>query len=883
MLAVGCSGGSSPARIAAPGCTQAGGVAASPEQSGLCLVSCNLGCTSSGCSINQIAQNQPATLVFNQDIDPASVTTASLSLRTASGEQPQGRLLVNGPVVQFVPEVLTVGAQSFFGFRGGETYTMRLPGGSAEINALRASSGDPLISTYTCSLDISGGIVDLDEQPPRARLVSPGAQFGVPSASTIVIEFSEVISSASFVTSTAATRPVQILVRTTIPGAGSNPQCDPQSPTTQVFGQWDLENDPVSQVTRATFRPDSAIPGGVCVDVNITSAVEDLSGKPAQGQTFTYFTLTERKDPVELVEDFSNDLNLDREYSSGEWSDGTAKPGPIGMTGQLGDFDYRMGDEVEPNVFEWSTDDFSIPRTFTVNGEKNWTLSGLDERITDGVFEFSRFTIPPGVTVRFVGSRPARVFVRGELEVLGQLDVAGQSQDRWDGRDSMGQPGGLSGANGGPAGAGGGGRGANQGDGLGPSPEFDGAPGDTVQVQAGHAYAGLEVGSAGLGSGQYPPGGTDQEVVDRFAALQPLELSAQIAAGGGGAGFATDGQPGTVVMSPLGTHGDDGGAGTFFGPMTGVPAAPLLPIPPGVTVFDHLLVGGSGGGGAGSHPFGSNHTFVLASISLWRSGGGGGGGGGSLGLRVGGNFSLDEDAVITAAGGSTADSTYLNNLGLPGGGGSGGSLVVQVGGLIDQQGTLDVSGGRGGAASADGVVPGLSVKSGDGSDGYLRLETTGTPDPSLLGDPARVLPGPTVPSVTVDALTEIDAVSGARSLWYSSGQVFPPIFLRYEIDVSVDGQLQRYSDDPTQGALGAAGPTAPVELLLQGASLTPAGGVDPDTVRPWRAFAGDHGSAGELSLNNDRPQAVRFLLLFHQVPGGPTVEVERLALWFQPF
>ena len=75
---------------------------ASGDPKAFCLTTCNLGCSLAGCTINAIAQNQPIFLQFNQDVDPNSVDSGSVSLRTPNGEEPQGRLIVNGPIVQFV-------------------------------------------------------------------------------------------------------------------------------------------------------------------------------------------------------------------------------------------------------------------------------------------------------------------------------------------------------------------------------------------------------------------------------------------------------------------------------------------------------------------------------------------------------------------------------------------------------------------------------------------------------------------------------------------------------------------------------------------------------------------------------------------------------------
>src|SRR6185295_2272471 len=47
--------------------------------------------------------------------------------------------------------------------------------------------------------------------------------------------------------------------------------------------------------------------------------------------------------------------------------------------------------------------------------------------ITDGIFEFSRLRVDAGGVLRFKGSQPARILVRGEAAISGLIDVSGTS------------------------------------------------------------------------------------------------------------------------------------------------------------------------------------------------------------------------------------------------------------------------------------------------------------------------------------------------------------------------------------------------------------------------------------------------------------------------
>src|SRR5262245_55046037 len=141
----GCSGGSAADLNVASACTGA-------ATNAVCLDGCSLGCRGNTCDVTDIAQNENIVLRFSQAMDPHFVNENTIQFRTASGALPVGDFLVNGNIVEFVPKVLTIGAQSFFGFAAGETYTMTLPGGLGERNAVRGTSGDPLDVTTTCTL-----------------------------------------------------------------------------------------------------------------------------------------------------------------------------------------------------------------------------------------------------------------------------------------------------------------------------------------------------------------------------------------------------------------------------------------------------------------------------------------------------------------------------------------------------------------------------------------------------------------------------------------------------------------------------------------------------------------------------------------------------------
>ena len=149
----GCSGGSSGAASGASISCETGG-------QGMCVTRCNLGCSITGCNITEIAVNQPLSFDFNLDVNPDTVNSNTIKLRTASGNEPVGSFLVQGNTVFFFPEAKVVGQQTFFGFESGQTYTLTIPSGDDAFQTVESMSRDQVAQTFTCRLNVSRGIVD---------------------------------------------------------------------------------------------------------------------------------------------------------------------------------------------------------------------------------------------------------------------------------------------------------------------------------------------------------------------------------------------------------------------------------------------------------------------------------------------------------------------------------------------------------------------------------------------------------------------------------------------------------------------------------------------------------------------------------------------------
>ncbi|HEX6811056.1 MAG TPA: Ig-like domain-containing protein [Planctomycetota bacterium] len=833
----------------------------------ICLESCNLGCTSTGCARTDIAQNEIIILQFSEDIDPASVTSSSVRFRTAAGNPPVGELFVNGKFVEFVPTLSISGGQTYFGFAPGETYTMTIIGGEEEPAVVRGTSGKPFGRTLTCTLASTNGIVDLNQVPPYATLVrpTPSQVNSAPRTTDILLEFNELIDPTPFLGGTQI--PVTFSLRRTRPGIGGAIECDPASQPQTLVGSPNLTFDAARGISVLQFQPAQLLPGNVCVEIGITDGVRDMSGRSAQPDNFSFVTEVVPLEDRTIEEPFDNADFLDRESSAAKWEGGTATFARIGGDGTHGTLQALLEAILVGGVpgctylgvippvtgkrtFQISTDNTVIPEANTTTGDP---IS-----VSDGRFFFDKMVVPGDVRLRFVGNSAPVFTVVGRLDILGEIEVMGQSILAMPLTVTpSGQLGGTGGIFGGS-----GGQGGDKCSGVFVATQANnGRNGTDARVTGGHAYGSSVSGTGGRGSLVFPANGLNTSLYFGSTTSSPPSYCVSAVAGGSGGGYLVAGQEGRVVSN---NHGSPPPLLTAMGPSApGGNALQLFPYPViGAQKSSvHFLVGGAGGGGSAS-----NASFCLFSARNWAPGAGGGGGGGAIALRSGGSLRLASTGRILANGGSAANSPGGVAAGqqcAPAGGGSGGSIVLQTGTdditLVELLGLIDVRGGLGGdfnRSSPTPITPPLGavvvIDGGNGSPGFVRFEMPGNPTPSQL---PGMLPAATTDNVAT--LGERDEVVACRSNFYSTGEIFGPQYVHYEIHAVVDGVPTVFSDDPAISTTPAL-PGAPVRALWQAATLDLVT-LEPSDIRPWRTSV--RSSLTQTGIASDGLNGFRFMLM----------------------
>lgn len=846
------------------------------------IETCSLGCgsgqggTQVSCQFNQAAVNQEIAVFFSEPVDEASITSASFEIiDVSSGASPNGtrfRDPHNPRKVLFRPAISFEDDGSInFGFSQDATYRVLLPGsGQGDTGPfIRSESGGSNQSRLSCDIRTSQQAVDLVPGPPSVTILVKTAVTTTTDPSDFVADVP--ITSFPIVTDVWQGSDIQFLFDDLMnPATLANPQTGQSAfvrvevdldgilstpDRVELFGTYVVELDPIQLRTKMTFTPQGGIPSAGSLDplinpdglprqlvITVPNNLQDVAGN-ALANPITASAIPEFVpiDPVILPdadgEDFTDTLNQDVSHSAAGrsdlvvWGDGRLTRGQGGGRGRLGDLVIRSGGTVVLN-----TDSQTFPLdTAGVHDVLTNAIPGVDYNplsiatwptitVTNGAFEFSSLTIESGGTLRIVGNQAARVFVRGNANILGTVDLTGSTPAPKNSQDTLGGVGGA----GGPA----------AGDGADGATRFDYGGSNMIAVGAvdvpnaqvfvdgrrGQGVGGVDFIAAGFGGKHWPaetpltqniapPNNRDLT----FSDISDACLSAQTGRPGGGGGYATDGLPGVpMTLVPNSTDGIPnlpptgppelvGGGG---GPSSDVgleaPTAP--PVIRRLTFEQGYLRGGSGGGGGGATAFGTESNGFSGScldansmVATWRdhSGAGGGGGGGALQLVCGG-AALSISGKIDVGGGDGGsgleavpsddeEAEFRTKRAVPGGGGSGGAIRIQAVNFPSSALSsampprLDISGGAGGRNT-------LGTIGGQGGAGLIRLE--GLNSLPVAADIASLIAPTDTAVVGADALNVLsigswniprlrpESYSGSMSCWMRpEGNFFQIVFL----------------------------------------------------------------------------------------------------------
>ena len=740
------------------------------------ILACSLGCSTStqgvpiSCGKATIKSNEELSIEFTQPVDLSSVTKSSFRIKDAqTGLSPQGVYIVdpnNSRRLIFRPKVtFDQSGSAVFGFKLGNSYSINLNGeDKGQGPYVMSTSGRANVTTLNCIVSVIAGIVDSSPGPSdlsinvdqvtgygsggeilgtvEALVSGPTPVTDVFAQSPIRMRFTDIISPVSILNPGGVTSPtVRISVDPDGQVGGSDDWID-------LPGKFQLEVDEGTLSSILTFRADTGFPSAGTgliprkIVVEVTPGILDLAGSPLSNPgVYSFAPESLAFSEVSLPdggEQFTTPIFIDAANSGAIQSSGQVTPGLGGGAGRHGSLLVNMAN----SPFILNTDSFEV-KNFGVIPEGSLFFPPSDEppadTVTDGVFEFSSLEIEGDGQLVLEGSNPARIFVRGQALVQGQITARGEAPPDDVGVNlghvSSDLAGGAGGS--GSLAAGSGGRGADRPDNTGTTLLFlqgpaNGIPnpGAVVDGTGGEGINGAAVGG-GEGGVHWPNNLPTGWVEYGDLMANDLCQTDQVANPGAGGGYATNGGASDAIWPNPGLN-DPLGVGLIpaVAALGGDPL--LIGITPTVMELSPELGnlrGGSGGGGGGAHIYLTRTTGPafgdclsgLINSYVSHSAAGGGGGGGALQIQAGNEVRIT--GLITLAGGAGGSGTGPGGLALtgqaaPGGGGSGGAALIQARQVLLASLTtsIDIAGGPG------GLGVGLS-RGGDGGAGILRIET----------------------------------------------------------------------------------------------------------------------------------------------------------------
>ena len=761
------------------------------------IVSCSLGCSGSGpggdgqisCGIQDVFVNGELRISFNTAVSDASLTVFTLQVTEGgTGKTPSADRFVDADdpkTVVYRPK-LTFDSSGgpVFGLSSGSSYTLKLPGITEDPSAdfVRSASGTPNKHRMLCTVEASLGILDPKPGPATVEvtvdvvtsydpITGEPATFALGEeadgavdvfrSSKITFLFDDLMNPATLVNPvTGESQSIRVLID---PDGITSDSTDQQP----LLGTFTIFLDQDALTTVVTFESELGFPSAGSdpitkrkVVLDLPPTISDLGGNPLSN--FGQFEFTPEFIPfteTTLEEPFITTAQQDIGATGGDWGQsfaGILLPGIGGGSGRLGHLFLDTGQTITLNT---DSEDFSIvtdPAIFDPASVLDATFDGTSfvfPPIVDGVFEFASLRLNSGSKLRFEGSIPARVFVRGVATIQGRLDVSGADAPLHLAKDIFGGEATVPGPSGGAGGDGGRlptweGFESVPGTTIPPIPlppaptlaEINGQPGadvpDNILTPSG-TFGG---GGGGLAwpqsTAEFPGFHLPVDVDDIFGVEFDIVVICQTKMKGGvgaGGGYGLNGGVGLNApipgagLTPVEAPDPVPGLASDFG--LGIGSDHLSPERTLDPEFGHLHGGGGGAGGGGHIAVTATNGKVFVDCTETITGtdskiisyqqtsaAAGGAGGGGVQLQAGAAVVLD--GVLDAGGGAGGDKDPASNV-VSGGGGAGGAVLIQspVLQLTSVPGTINVNGGAGGF----GVGASLG---GDGGSGLIRYETS---------------------------------------------------------------------------------------------------------------------------------------------------------------
>jgi hypothetical protein len=798
-----------------PACSGGGSDSSSSGgTSDMYILTCSLGCPSGvggqevQCTPLSIALNQELSVTFSQPVSPASLNTETFRLiNTLSGAVPIGTRLVdpsNPRRVIFRPSLgFDTSGNPIFGFQPGASYSIEIPGTAQDLTGpyIKGTNGKSNQSRLSCQISTTNTPVDYVPGAPSCSVFvdvfNSGNNTVVPNQpangatnvwrnSTIRFEFNDVmnpVTLASSLTQQATSATVKVDLDGNL--ATTSDQAT-------LAGSYIVTLDLANLKTVMTFTSPTGMPSAGSPLINpqprkviasFPASIQDLAGNALAnpGQVaFVPEVLTQS--PVTLPdsngEQFDNSGLQQTDLSSAIWGSGRLTRGYGGGSGRLGKLYLSTGTTLTLSTTsqlfpiagqERSLLDNSNTSSYTPADPATWpTIT-----VTNGQFEFTSLTVEAGATLAISGANPARILVRGPVDIQGAglIDISGGDGAVHSSNNAIGGTGGAGGPN-----AGAGGKGGDRFDNA-PFPQLLNLTTPTSPFTCGISNPGSDYnGLAGGGVGAIPGGfgaapGALVHPGSNFpnsnaaplSSASGLAWSATLDSGcalqqpgraGGGGSFSLLGQAGVSDTPDLTSEAPPGISNV---PTNGLPGT-QYPLEPPDPESGHakrkldadlgFLVGGSGGAGGGGCLFGTTSSSFLPPCGggntvitdYWdHSGAAGGGGGGALQLVSGTRITLSGSIDARGGNGGSGNPESINipapptvspnraKFAAPGGGGSGGAVRLQAPAIdfATLAGRIDISGGNGGVTDYN-VLPGAAVDNavgGAGSPGLVRVET----------------------------------------------------------------------------------------------------------------------------------------------------------------